>query len=85
MAKPVELYTTTGCPYSASAREDLEWRGTDFVEFDVECDAEARAHMLELTGGIATVPVIVEEGKPIQVGWMGRGCAVYVPSKTSES
>jgi hypothetical protein len=22
------------------------------------------------------VPVIFEEGKPVQVGWMGRGCAV---------
>jgi glutaredoxin 3 len=73
---PIELYTTTGCPYSEAAREDLEWRGVDFVEFDVEKDEEARMRMLELTGGTRTVPVLVEEGKPIQVGWMGRGCAV---------
>ena len=31
---------------------------------------------LELTGGNRTVPVIFEEGKPVPVGWMGRGCAV---------
>ena len=76
MSKPIELYTIASCPFSAEAREDLEWRGVDFVEYDVEQDAEARARMLELTGGMSTVPVIVEEGKPVQVGWMGRGCAI---------
>ncbi len=32
--------------------------------------------MLDLTGGNRTVPVVFEEGKPIQVGWMGQGCFV---------
>ncbi len=76
MALPVELYTMAGCPYSAAAREDLEWRRVDYVEYDVEKDQEARERMLELTGGTRTVPVILEEGKPVQIGWMGRGCAV---------
>ena len=76
MAKPVELYVTMGCPYSASAREDLEWRGIDFVEYDVERDREAYERMLDLTGGNRTVPVIAEEGKPVQVGWGVRGCFV---------
>ena len=48
----------------------------DFVEYDVEKDREARAQMLALTGGSRTVPVLVEEGKPVQIGWMGRGCIV---------
>jgi glutaredoxin 3 len=74
--KPIELYTTAGCPYSEAAREDLVWRGVDFIEYDVERDPEARGRMLELTGGTRTVPVILEEGKPVQIGWMGRGCAV---------
>jgi glutaredoxin 3 len=73
---PIELYTTVGCPYSEAAREDLEWRGVDFVEHDVERDQQALQRMLELTGGNRTVPVISEEGKPVQIGWMGRGCAV---------
>jgi len=72
--KPVELYTTPGCPHSAEARESLEWRGMPFVEYDVERDGEARERLLRLTGGTRTVPVIVEEVKPVQVGWMGRGC-----------
>lgn len=72
----VQLYTTAGCPYSDAAREDLEWRGIDFVEYDVEMDQEARKRMLEITGGNRTVPVLVEEGKPPQIGWMGRGCFI---------
>jgi glutaredoxin 3 len=72
----IELYTASGCPYSAAAREDLEWRGVDFVEHDVEQNPEAYARMLELTGGNRTVPVIVEEGKPVQIGWMGQGCFI---------
>ena len=74
--KPVELYTSPGCPYCAAARDDLEWRGVDFVEFDVEREPEARARLLQITGGTRTVPVLVEEGKPVQVGWMGRGCVI---------
>lgn len=76
MSKPVELYSSSGCPFSEAAREDLEWRGVAFVEYDVERDAEARARVLSLTGGDRTVPVIVEEGRPVQIGWMGRGCVV---------
>jgi glutaredoxin 3 len=76
MTGTVHLYTTAGCPYSTAAREDLEWRGVDFVEYDVERDRDAYERMLELTGGNRTVPVIFEEGKPVQVGWMGQGCFV---------
>ena len=30
----------------------------------------------DLTGGQRTVPVLVEDGKVIQIGWQGRGCIV---------
>jgi glutaredoxin 3 len=76
MVGRVHLYTMASCPYSAAAREDLEWRGVDFLEYDVERDQDAYERMLELTGGNRTVPVIFEEGKPVQVGWMGQGCFV---------
>jgi glutaredoxin 3 len=76
MSKPLELFATASCPHCAAAREDLEWRGIAFVEYDVEQDAQARERMVQLTGGGRTVPVIVEQGKPVQVGWMGRGCLV---------
>ena len=54
-----------------AAREDLEWRGVDYVKYDVERDREAYEQMLEITGGNPTVPVVVGEGKPVRVGWMG--------------
>jgi glutaredoxin 3 len=76
MTSSVELYTAAGCEHSAAAREGLEWRGVDFVEYDVENDREAYERMLGITGGNRTVPVIVEKGKPVQVGWMGRGCFI---------
>jgi glutaredoxin 3 len=76
MPTPVTLYTTASCPFSAAAREDLEWRGIEFVEYDVERDPAARERLLALTGGVRTVPVIVEEGEPPQIGWMGRGCVI---------
>jgi glutaredoxin 3 len=76
MTARVELYTSTGCPFSAAAREDLEWRGVEFVEYDVDRDPSARARMLQLTGGKRTVPVLIEEGKPPIIGWQGRGCAI---------
>lgn len=76
MPGKVELYTAPDCPYSEAAREDLEWRGVEFVEYDVESDREAYERMLRLTGGKRMVPVIVEEGRPPQVGWQGRGCTV---------
>ena len=75
MAK-FELYGTAGCPYTQEMREWLEWRGCEFVEYDVEADADARVRMRALAGASRTVPVLVEDGKVTQVGWQGRGCTV---------
>ena len=71
-----ELFGTASCPYTQELREHLEWRGEDFVEYDVEFDAEARARMLQLVDGQRTVPVLMEDGKVTQIGWQGRGCIV---------
>lgn len=76
MENKVELYTTVGCQHCEAAREDLEWRGVEFIEYDVEKDREAHERMISLTGGNRTVPVIIEEGKPPRVGWMGQGCFI---------
>ena len=76
MSRTVVLYTIAGCPHCDAAREDLEWRGIEFEEIDVERDPRARQRLLQLTEGARTVPVIVEKGKPIQIGWMGRGCSL---------
>ena len=75
MAK-LELFGTASCPYTQELRDSLEWRGEEFVEYDVEYDADARARMFQLANGQRTVPVLVEDGKVAQIGWQGRGCVV---------
>ena len=72
----VELFGAAGCPYTSELREHLEWSGVEFVEYDVEADATARARLHALTGGRAAVPVLVEAGRVTQVGWNGRSCFV---------
>ena len=75
----LELYGTAACPYTAELREDLEYRGRDFVEFDVDHDPDALRRMIALAGGgAAAVPVLVEDGRLLQVGYNGRSCYVAV-------
>ena len=76
MTDRIELYGAAGCPYTAELREQLQWEGTDFVEYDVEADAHALARLLQLTGESRTVPVLVDGGQVIRIGWQGRGCRV---------
>ena len=57
-------------------REWLEWRRTEFVEYDVEEDPLARARLLTIAHGQGAVPVLVEDGRVIQVGWQGSSCIV---------
>jgi glutaredoxin 3 len=74
--KVFELYGTSTCPYTRDMREWLEMRGLDFVEYDVEADGAARARLRAVAGPQRTVPVLVDDGLVIQVGWQGRGCTV---------
>ena len=73
---PLELYGTRSCPYTAELRAELEWEDKSFAEFDVELDAAARERLFSLVGGAVSVPVLVEEGHVVQVGWQGKGCYV---------
>jgi glutaredoxin 3 len=57
-------------------RDWLEWKRSDFVEYDVEADSEARRRMSALVPGQRSVPLLVEDGKVIQVGWHGHSCMV---------
>jgi glutaredoxin len=71
-----ELFGTKSCPYTEEMREWLEWKGSEYLEYDVESDPEARARMFAISGGQRTVPVLAENGAVVQVGWQGRGCVV---------
>jgi glutaredoxin 3 len=72
----VVLYGTRACPYTNELREHLEWNGIEFMEYDVDADRDARARLAALTGGQATVPVLVEDGRVTEIGWRGRGCVI---------
>ena len=72
----LELFGTARCPHTQDMRDWLEWRGCDFIEYDVEADPSARHRMRDLSGGQRTVPVLAEDGKIVQVGWQGHGCIV---------
>jgi mycoredoxin len=72
----LELYGTRSCPYTAELRAQLEWDDQPFVEYDVEADAAARDRLFMLITGSASVPVLVEDGRVVQVGWQGRSCYV---------
>jgi glutaredoxin len=71
-----ELFGTARCPYTQEMRDWLEWRRCDFDEYDVEADPAARVRMRTLAGAERTVPLLVEDGKVVQVGWQGRGCII---------
>lgn len=77
MAK-LELFGTARCPYTQDMREWLEWKRSDFVEYDVEADSEARERMRVLAAGQRSVPILVEDGKVVQIGWQGHSCIVDV-------
>jgi glutaredoxin 3 len=71
----LELYGSSQCPFTTELREQLEWDGKAFVEYDVDEDATARERLITITGG-RTVPALVEEGRVVCVGWRGHGCTV---------
>lgn len=72
----LELFGSARCPHTSEMRDWLEWKRSDFVEYDVEADPVARSRMREVAAGQRTVPILVEDGKVIQVGWQGHGCIV---------
>ena len=71
-----ELYGTARCPYTSEMRDWLELRKLEFVEYDVESDAAALERMKALAGGQRSVPVLVEDGRVVRIGWQGRSCVV---------
>ncbi len=72
----LELYGTATCPFTAELREELDWQGRAYLEFDVDADPEALARVRALTTGALAVPVLVESGRVLQIGYHGRSCYV---------
>jgi len=54
----VKMYTTAVCPYCIRAKQLLNSKGVAHIEeVRIDTDAQARAHMMEITGR-RTVPQI---------------------------
>jgi mycoredoxin len=71
-----ELFGTASCPYTQEMREWLEWKGYQYVEYDVDADDVARRRMIAISGGQRMVPILAEDGAVVQIGWQSRGCVV---------
>jgi glutaredoxin len=71
----LELFGSSGCPYTQEMREWLEFGRREFIEFDVDADPVAFTRMCGATGQ-RMVPVLLEDGKVVEIGWQGRGCVV---------
>jgi glutaredoxin 3 len=56
--KLVRIYTTVYCGYCARAKELLKAKGVTCEEIDVTGDDGSRARLVELSGGLRTVPQI---------------------------
>jgi glutaredoxin len=66
----VTIYTKSGCPYCAAAKDDLEQRHISYTEYNVKADPDALRRMLELNGNRRHVPTIVH-GDQVTVGFHG--------------
>ncbi|MFA6264499.1 MAG: glutaredoxin 3 [Pseudolabrys sp.] len=54
---PVEIYTTSWCPYCQMAKALLKRKGVNFKEIDAS-DRDVRAAMIQRANGRMTVPQI---------------------------
>lgn len=56
--KNVKIYTTRSCYYCDRAKDLLQKKGVAYEEIDVSDDHETRMKLVEMTGGLRTVPQI---------------------------
>ena len=61
----IQVYTTQYCGYCTRAKAFLKEKGIPFEEIDVTGDDQARAELLEKSGGKRTVPQIFINNQPI--------------------
>ncbi len=58
----VVVYTKTGCPYCAAAKDDLKQRGQAYTEHNVTDHPDKLPELLKWSGGQRRVPIIVTDG-----------------------
>ena len=70
MADAVLIFGKDSCPYTAAAIEEYEQRNVPFRYLNVKKESGALEQMLQYSGGVRRVPVIVEDGQ-VTVGFGG--------------
>lgn len=75
----VELYSAHSCTYCLRVKEFLTERQVEYVEYNVEDDAEAMDRMMELSQH-TTVPTIVV-GEEVVVGFDPKRLGKLLPGK----
>lgn len=58
MAKNIEIYTWSTCPFCVRAKSLLDAKDLDYIEHNLDGDEPARTKMAERTGGKKSVPQI---------------------------
>lgn len=56
--QPVRIYTTNYCGYCVRAKDFLSKKGVPYQEIDVTGNDELRSRLVEMSGGLKTVPQI---------------------------
>lgn len=56
--KPVKIYVTDYCAFCDRAKALFQKKGVPFEEIDVSNDDEMRLKLVEMSGGMRTVPQI---------------------------
>lgn len=59
----IEIYTWSTCPYCTRAKALLDSKDVAYTNYDITGDDEARAKMIERTGGPKSVPQIFVDDK----------------------
>ncbi|MBS4032372.1 MAG: glutaredoxin family protein [Clostridiales bacterium] len=66
------IYTKTGCPHCKAAMEHYTKEGIPFTEVNVSTDKDGHNTVTE-TFKATKVPVIVKDGKLMEIGFQGGG------------
>lgn len=68
----VIVYGTDTCPHTSKARAELTAQGKQPDFRNVQQKKEWLDEMLTFSGGGREIPVVVEDGKVLSIGWNGR-------------
>ncbi|MFM7313532.1 MAG: glutaredoxin 3 [Cyanobium sp.] len=61
----VEIYVWRACPFCVRAKQLLDRKGVDYIEYAIEGDEAARNAMADRAGGRRSLPQIFIDDRPV--------------------